>query len=89
VPTALLIAIVIWIGAQVASIGLGGSDQGVTMGSQLLRENYLVLLSLLVPLAVVASLTALRSGRLSSVAPWVCLAFAALVLLVQRDSLPL
>ena len=30
-PAALLVAVVVWIGAQVASIGLGGSDQGVTM----------------------------------------------------------
>ena len=89
VPTALLIAIVVWVGAQVASVGLGGSDQGVTMGNQLLRENYLVLLSWLVPIAVVAVVTTLRSGRLSSVALWMCLAFVALVLLVQRDSLPL
>jgi hypothetical protein len=59
------------------------------MGNQVLRENYVVLLSFLVPLAVAALFTALRSDRLSSVAPWVSLVFAALVLLVQRGSLPL
>ncbi|MGH9231572.1 MAG: hypothetical protein ACRD07_23075, partial [Acidimicrobiales bacterium] len=81
VPAALLVAIVVWIGAQVASTGLGGSDQGVTMGDQALREDYLALLLLLVPLAVVAAFAALRSYRLSSVAPWVCLVIAGLVLL--------
>jgi hypothetical protein len=83
VPAALLVAVVVWIGAQVASIGLGGSDQGVTMGDQTLREDYLVLLLLLVPLAVVASFAALRSNRLSPVAPCVCLVFAGLVLLTH------
>ncbi len=51
------------------------------MGDQALREDYLALLLLLVPLAVVAAFAALRSYRLSSVAPWVCLVIAGLVLL--------
>lgn len=64
------------------SIGLGGSDQGVTMGDQVLREHYLVQLLLLLPLTVVAIFGARRVGRLALITPWVCLAIATLALVI-------